>query len=44
MLKIDWQKYNDLCKKDFKDMTEDEKEFFKFMYHCEECRLEHDEV
>lgn len=33
---MDWNRYYELFKKDFKDFTEEEKEFFKTMYHAEE--------
>lgn len=38
MLKIDWQRYRKLEQKKFEDLTEEEKEFCKFMYHVEEAK------
>lgn len=36
MFQIDWHRYHDLSKKKFEEMTEEEKEFYKYMYHVEE--------
>lgn len=33
---IDWERYNQLLKKSFREMTDEEKDFCKFMYHVEE--------
>lgn len=38
MMMIDWRRYEELQKKSFEEMTEEEKEFFKYMYHVEEFR------
>lgn len=35
---IDWERYNKLLKKSFQEMTDEEKDFCKFMYHVEEER------
>ena len=37
MFIVNWQRYFELEKKKKEDMTEDEKEFFNWMYHVEEC-------
>lgn len=36
MFIVNWQRYFELEKKKKEDMTEDEKEFFNWMYHVEE--------
>lgn len=35
---VNWQRYEKLNKKPFEEMTEEEKEFYKFMYHVEEYK------
>lgn len=35
LMQIDWQRYWDLEKKNWKDLTDEEKEFCKYMYHVE---------
>lgn len=35
-MQIDWQRCWDLEKKDWNDLTDEEKEFYKYMYHVEE--------
>ena len=42
-MKIDWNRHNELQTKSFEELTNEEREFFKFMYHAEECRLDGDE-
>ena len=37
-MNIDWNRYNELQTKSPKDLTDEEREFFKFMYHAEEVR------
>lgn len=37
-MRIDWQRYEKLEKKKREEMTEEEWEFFKFMYHVEEVQ------
>lgn len=34
---IDWERYNQLLKKSFQEMTQ-EKDFCKYMYHVEEAK------
>lgn len=36
MMMIDWQRYWELEKKNWNDLTDEEKEFCKYMYHVEE--------
>ncbi len=36
MFRIDWNRYYELMKKPFDEMTEEENEFCKYMYHVEE--------
>lgn len=38
MFRVDWQRYFELEKKSREDMTEEEWEFFKYMYYVEECQ------
>lgn len=44
MFKIDWQRYEELHKKTKEEMTAEEWEFYKTMYHMEEvkCGLDGD--
>lgn len=36
MFRIDWDRYHELSKKTREEMTEEEWEFWKYMYHVEE--------
>lgn len=36
MFRIDWDRYRELDKKTKEEMTEEEWEFWKYMYHVEE--------
>lgn len=38
MFKIDWDRYNELTDKEYngEELTEEEKDFCKYMYHYEE--------
>ena len=38
MISIDWERYHELGKKTKEEMTEEEWEFFKYMYHVEEYK------
>ena len=38
-MNIDWNRYNELQTKPLEDLTEEEREFFKFMYRAEEHRV-----
>lgn len=35
---VDWKRYEELLQKNFKELTEEEKDFCKFMYHVEEYK------
>lgn len=38
MIKIDWQRYHELEKRDYNTLTEEEKDFIRYMYHVEEFK------
>lgn len=36
MMIVDWQRYYELEKRDYNTLTEEEKEFIRYMYHADE--------
>jgi hypothetical protein len=38
VFEINWDRYNELSKKSKEEMTDDEWEFFRYVYHVEEFR------